>query len=86
MIGSEWFVYILECSDDTYYTGITNNIIKRFKAHSSGKGAKYTASRIPLTLVWFKTVKDHSTAAKEEYRIKKMPRIEKEKLVAGDYS
>ena len=47
------YTYILECSDGTLYTGWTNNLEQRLKAHNSGKGAKYTRSRIPVTLVYY---------------------------------
>ena len=47
------YVYILKCKDDSLYTGWTNNLEKRFKAHSSGKGAKYTKARLPVELVYY---------------------------------
>ena len=47
------YVYILRCSDDSLYTGWTNNLEKRIKAHSNGKGAKYTKARLPVELVYF---------------------------------
>ena len=46
----KWYLYILECGDGTLYTGITDDVQRRFKAHSQGKGAKYTRGRGPLTL------------------------------------
>ena len=45
-----WYVYILKCSDDTYYTGITNDLFKRLYTHAKGKGAKYTRTRLPVAL------------------------------------
>ena len=81
IMGKQWFVYILRCGDETLYTGITNDIEKRFKAHSSGKGAKYTRGRGPLNLVYRESCADHSAALKREAEIKKLSREEKEKLI-----
>ena len=81
IMGKQWFVYILRCGDGTLYTGITNDIEKRFKAHSSGKGAKYTRGRGPLDLVYREACVDHSAALKREAEIKKLSREEKEKLI-----
>lgn len=75
------FVYILECCDHTYYTGWTNNLDKRIDTHNRGKGAKYTRYRIPVTLVYYETFPDKSTAMKREYEIKQLSRKEKEKLI-----
>jgi putative endonuclease len=76
----EWFVYIVECSDSTYYTGITTDIIKRIETHNSKKGAKYTRSRTPVTLKYSNKFENKSEASKEEYRIKQLTRLEKEQL------
>jgi putative endonuclease len=74
---SNWFVYILRCGDGTYYTGITNNVEKRLEAHRSGKGAKYTRGRLPLTLEVYRTVESKSEALKLEYKVKKIPKNKK---------
>lgn len=63
----EWYVYILECSDKTYYVGITNNLVKRIGKHNSGKGAKYTRGRIPVEIRYFKSFESRSEASKYEY-------------------
>ena len=76
-----WKLYILRCADNTLYTGITTDVEKRFKAHSSGKGAKYTRGRGPLELVYREECGDHSAALKREHEIKSMSRQEKEKLL-----
>ena len=76
-----WKLYILRCGDGTLYTGITTNVEKRFTAHSSGKGAKYTRGRSPLKLVFQEDCGDHSSALKREAEIKKLSREEKEKLI-----
>lgn len=74
------YVYILRCNDDSLYTGWTNNLEKRFKAHSSGKGAKYTKARLPVELVYYEEFEDKISAMKREYEIKKLSRREKLKL------
>lgn len=75
------YVYILKCSDDTLYTGWTNNLEKRIKVHASGKGAKYTRCRLPVTLVYFEEFDDKISAMKREYRIKQLSRKEKLMLI-----
>lgn len=77
----KWKVYILCCSDGTYYTGITTDIDRRLEEHNTGKGAKYTRSRTPVQLEEYKLFKDRSDATKEELRIKKLTRAKKELLI-----
>ena len=73
-----WCVYMVRCSDGTLYTGITNDLEKRIEAHNSaGDGARYTRSRRPVTLVYSEEAGSKSTAAKLEYKIKKMTRAKK---------
>lgn len=76
-----WYVYILECSDGTLYTGITTDLDKRLKTHNNGKGAKYTKARLPVVLKASFEAKDRSSASKEEYRIKQLTRKEKIELI-----
>lgn len=75
------YVYMLRCCDDSLYTGWTNNLEKRFKAHCEGKGAKYTRGRGPLELVYFEVFNDKKDAMKREYFIKHLSKKEKEKLI-----
>jgi len=75
-----WYVYILECSDGTLYTGITTDVNKRLETHNKGKGAKYTKTRLPVILKAYFDGFDKSSAAKEEYRIKQLTRKEKLEL------
>ena len=75
------YVYILRCNDDSLYTGWTNNLEKRIKAHSDGKGAKYTRARVPVELVYFEVFEDKIEAMKREYAIKKLKRKEKLELI-----
>ncbi len=77
----DWFVYLVECNDMTLYCGVTNNIEKRLLAHNLGKGAKYTRCRIPVELVYKKSVATKSEALKLEYKIKKMPKKKKLNLI-----
>lgn len=73
------YVYILRCNDNSLYTGWTNNLEKRVKVHSQGKGAKYTKARLPIELVYFEEFEDKIEAMKREYAIKQLTR--KEKLI-----
>lgn len=79
MISDEkpWLVYVLQCGDGSYYTGITNDISKRLLAHESGRGAKYTRGRAPLRLVFEKPFKSKGEALREERAIKRLNRQEK---------
>lgn len=75
------FTYILLCNDSTLYTGWTNNLAKRLKAHKEGRGAKYTKARLPVKLVYFETFASKSEAMKRESQIKKLSKIAKLKLI-----
>jgi len=76
-----YYVYILKCNDDTFYTGITTDIKRRVEEHNnSDKGAKYTKSRRPLKLVYYEQCTNRSEASKREYSIKKLPRNKKIEL------
>ena len=74
------FVYIVECSDGTFYTGYTKNLKRRLKEHNSGEGAKYTRGRYPVKLRYQERFSSRSQAQKKEYQIKQLPRIKKEEL------
>lgn len=76
-----FYVYILRCADSSFYCGYTNDVEKRLKKHKSGKGAKYTRSRLPLELVFVEKYDNKSDALKRECEIKRLTRIQKEKLV-----
>lgn len=75
------YVYILQCADKSLYTGWTTDIRKRLAAHNSGKGAKYTKSRLPVKLVYFECFDSKSDALKREAAIKKLPRNKKTFLI-----
>ncbi|MFA6184798.1 MAG: GIY-YIG nuclease family protein [Candidatus Shapirobacteria bacterium] len=73
-----YFLYILQCADQTLYTGITTNLDRRVKEHNNSKlGAKYTKVRRPVKLVYSQQFTDRSEASKEESRIKKLSRQQK---------
>ena len=76
-----WTVYIVRCSDGSFYTGYAGNLEKRLAAHNSGKGAKYTAGRRPVELVYRETFTVRFEAMKHEYRIKRMPKMKKQALI-----
>ena len=76
-----YYTYILKCSDKTLYCGYTNDLVKRVDTHNKGEGAKYTASRLPVRLVYFEEFPTRSLAMKRECQIKKLTRGEKLKLI-----
>lgn len=79
--GEKNYTYILRCSDDTYYTGWTNHLEARIRAHNSGRGAKYTRGRGPVELVYYEEFETKEEAMRREAAIKKMERKEKQKLI-----
>lgn len=79
-----WFVYILQCTDNSFYTGSTNNVERRFNDHLTGKGGRYTRSHKVLKLVYKEKFVNKSDALKREAQLKKWPRLKKEALVLSD--
>lgn len=75
------YTYMLKCKDGTLYTGWTTDLKKRVHAHNEGKGAKYTKSRTPVTLVYYEVFETKQEALRRESAIKKMPRSDKLKLI-----
>jgi putative endonuclease len=73
MNTTEWVVYLVRCSDESLYCGITNDIERRLVAHNSGKGAKYTQSRLPVEVVGVSSKMTKSDALKLERHIKQVP-------------
>ncbi|MGO1579977.1 MAG: GIY-YIG nuclease family protein [Peptoniphilaceae bacterium] len=76
-----YYVYILECNDKSLYTGYTNNLEKRIKAHNLKKGAKYTKGRTPVYLKYFESFENKSDALKREYQIKTLKKSQKLALI-----
>lgn len=78
---STYTVYILRCADGTLYTGCTNDLARRLRTHSAGKGAKYTRARLPVELVYTEPALDKSQALRREAAIKALSRGEKLALI-----
>lgn len=77
-----WYVYFLRCNDNSLYAGITTDISRRLYQHNHTKlGAKYTRAKRPVTLVFIETALDKSAASKREYQLRKLTKVQKEKLV-----
>jgi putative endonuclease len=83
MTNKEFFVYILECKDGSYYTGFAKDLKGRMEKHKSGKGSKYVRAKGFKGLVYFESYLDGSKALKREFEIKKLDRIGKEILIRG---
>ena len=80
--AQKWFVYILQCDDNTLYTGITTNLKQRLHEHNhSPKGAKYTKGRRPVALLYSEKHPSRSAAASREYQIKRFTRKQKKQLI-----
>lgn len=78
-----YFVYMLLCADGSYYTGITDNLAKRWTAHLSGKGAKYTRSHKPVKLVYQEELADRGKALKREHELKQLTHSQKATLCSA---
>lgn len=77
------FLYILRCGDGSLYTGIALDLERRLAQHRAGRASRYTRSRLPVDLVWWREVDSWGDALREELRIKRLSRPEKEALVLG---
>ena len=77
-----YVVYILRCGDGTLYTGCTNDLARRLRAHQSGRGAKYNRSRLPVELVYWEAAEDRAAALRREAAVKRMNRREKLALIS----
>ncbi len=78
MSAASWFLYLLECSDGSYYAGISTDVEARFRVHLSGKGARYTRAHPPLRILAQRAYADRSTASRAEWELKKLPRGRKQ--------
>ena len=78
-----FFVYMVRCADGTLYTGLAREPDARVRVHNSGKGAKYTRSRLPVSLVYVESCESLSAALKRERQLKPLSRAKKEALVAA---
>ena len=78
---TSWRVYLLRCSDDSLYCGTTTDLERRVQEHNQGVGSRYTKSRLPVRLVWSSLELSKSEAFREEYRIKRLSKVLKERMV-----
>ncbi|MEW9584187.1 GIY-YIG nuclease family protein [Paraburkholderia sp. DGU8] len=78
-----WFLYLLECSDGSVYTGIAVDVQARFDKHASGAGARYTRSRKPVRILASFELADRASASRAEYWVKRLPAVDKRALAAG---
>jgi putative endonuclease len=83
MDDKKWYLYILQCKDGSYYTGITDNVVERVIKHNQGKGPDYTRRRRPVALRYWHEYPNKSEARQNEIIIKKWNKIKKQKLVEG---
>jgi putative endonuclease len=81
-ISMPWFVYLVRCGDGSLYTGIATDVESRVSVHNDGRGARYTRSRRPVTLVYVERRRSRSSALKRELAIKALARVEKLALIA----
>jgi predicted GIY-YIG superfamily endonuclease len=79
--GKDWTVYILRCGDGSLYTGIAKDVRARVKQHGEGRGATYTRTRLPVTLLYQQESLTHSEALIREAQIKALPRAKKEDII-----
>ena len=79
----EWFFYLVQCRDKSLYAGVTTDLNERLRKHNEGKGAKYTAGRRPVKVVYSEPCRSESAAKKREAQVKHWPRVKKEQLITG---
>jgi putative endonuclease len=76
-----WSLYVLKCRDNTFYTGITNDLTRRIIQHNNGTASRYTRSRLPAKLIYQEKCRGRSQALKKEYALKQLSRKEKEAYI-----
>jgi len=79
--SGRWYLYIVRCCDNTFYTGITNDLYRRVDKHNDGSASRYTRSRRPVKLIYYERCRNKSSALKKEYTVKTLSRIEKVKYI-----
>ena len=82
--SDKWSLYILKCSDESFYTGITNDLERRLKMHQAGKASRYTRTRGPVEMLYSEPCSDRSRALIRECEVKEWPRAKKEQLISGE--
>ena len=81
--GRPYLLYIIECNDGSFYTGVTNDIERRLGEHNAGKASKYTRTRLPVKLRYTENCADRAAALARECQVKKLSRKKKERMVSG---
>ena len=84
LTSDNWFLYVAECADGSYYTGIAKDVEKRIAVHNDGKGSKYTRTHSPVRLVFQEPQASYSAALRREYQVKTLPKSRKIRFVAGE--
>ena len=79
--STRWHLYILKCSDNTFYTGMTSDLQRRLKMHNDGKASRYTRCRLPVIIIYQERCLNKSSALKKEYKMKSLTRKEKEQYI-----
>ncbi len=79
-----WHLYLVRCADGSLYTGISTDVQRRFDAHQNNRGARRLRGRGPLQLVFSQAVGDRGEAQRVEYQVKKLSRVQKERLIRGE--
>ena len=82
--NSNHFFYVLECADQSYYAGYTNNVEKRVATHNAGKGAKYTRARGPVKCIYVEKFETKQEAMRAEYAFKQLNRVQKSKYIGRE--
>lgn len=82
--GDDWSLYILQCRDGSFYTGITNHLERRLQMHQNGRASRYTRTRRPVEMLYSETCGDRSRALIRECEVKEWPRTKKEALIRGE--
>lgn len=80
---TDWHLYLVRCADGSLYTGIATDVDRRFAEHQAGRGAKYLRGRGPLRLVFHRSAGDRAMALRLEYRVKRLAKADKERLIRG---
>ncbi|MBU9888276.1 MAG: GIY-YIG nuclease family protein [Candidatus Omnitrophica bacterium] len=81
--ADDWELYILRCGDNSFYTGVTNNLERRLKMHQTGKASRYTRVRRPVEMIYHEKCGTRTQALVRECAVKELPRKKKEELISG---
>ncbi len=82
-MAAEWHIYLIRCADNSLYTGITTDVVRRLQEHQDGRGAKYLRGRGPLKLEFSCLIGDRAAASRAEMAVKRLSHTQKESLISG---